>query len=333
MALPLLSVILPVRNEEAFIEQTLSTVLAQTWDKNALEILVVDGQSTDRTRELAAAVLANAGVARFAILENPGQTAPCALNIGLRAARGPLIARVDGHCALDPRYFELAWGHLEQTGADGVGGRLETVGKGASAEAIAAAMSSAFGVGGAAFRLAGAEDSVVVADTIAFPVYRRATLDRVGFFDESFRRNQDDEYNFRLRKLGGRLLLAGNMRVQYFSRSSFTKLTRQYFEYGVYKIKVASRHPRQMSLRHWVPASFVLALLTSAVSLAFSPWPLVAVAGSYGLANLGASVVVGFQRGFLAPTRWNRWIRLPLAFACLHLAYGAGCCFGLWKRV
>jgi succinoglycan biosynthesis protein ExoA len=326
---PLISVIVPVRNESGCIGGCLAAILAQSWGREAMEVLVVDGRSTDATRELARAALEGSGVARWEILDNAGQIAPCALNLGVRAARGEILARVDGHCEIDPDYLRNAVRHLREFPADGAGGRLETLGQGATAEAIAAAMSSAFGVGGSAFRLPASADSLRLADTIAFPVYTRAIVERVGAFDEELVRNQDDEYNFRLRKLGGRLVLAGDMRARYFSRSSFRRMARQYFEYGVWKVRVLQKHPRQMSVRHFVPAAFVLALAVGLALLPWTQWPLLGLAGAYAAANLAATIATGARNGFLGPSRWDRLLRLSPAFALLHLGYGAGFLGGL----
>ncbi len=154
-------------------------------------------------------------------------------------------------------------------------------------------MSSGFGVGGAAFRLPGAPGSVVEADTVAFPVYRREALEAERFFRRrSWSRNQDDEYNFRLRKAGWKILLAAGLQVKYYSRATFAKLASQYFEYGVYKVRVLQKHPRQMSPRHFVPLAFVLGLLAGGALAPISPIPLAALLGAW----LGAAGSPPFAR-------------------------------------
>ncbi|MEO1088980.1 MAG: glycosyltransferase, partial [Acidobacteriota bacterium] len=145
---------MPVRNEEAYIERSLGAVLDQSYGLEHLQVLVVDGQSDDRTRELAESMGRKSG-ADLRVLDNPGRTAPCAMNVGLREARGEVIVRVDGHCEIGEHYVAHAARRLLAGDADGVGGPLETVGETATARAIAAAMGSRFGVGGVAFRTAG----------------------------------------------------------------------------------------------------------------------------------------------------------------------------------
>jgi succinoglycan biosynthesis protein ExoA len=321
---PFVSVVMPVRNEAAYIERALAAVFAQDYPQDRLEVLVADGLSTDGTRELvAAAAKARAGLR---LLDSPGRTAPCGLNVGVRAARGSVIVRVDGHCEIERDYVSRCVAHLEAGDGDAVGGSVVTVGENRLADTIAAAMSSPFGVGGSAFRTL--RGRTLLVDTVPFPAYTRAILDRVGPFDEELVRNQDDEYNARLRKLGGRVLLAADVRSRYYSRGSWRGLWRQYFQYGCWKVRVLQKHPRQMKLRHFVPAAFVGAL---ALSAAFAPFGRPAalaglgLLGAYALAVLAASLLALRDHG----TRV--FPGLPLAFGILHVAYGAGFWAGLVK--
>lgn len=326
---PLVTVLMPVRDEGEHIERSLGSVLAQSYGLERMEILVVDGRSIDDTRERVRSLAAEHPEADVRILDNPGRTAPLALNIGLRAARGEVIVRVDGHCEIGPDYVENGVCHLFDSDdpVDGVGGPLETIGETPTARAIAAAMSSRFGVGGSAFRVAGidgrrVEDRLV--DTIAFPAYRRDVFGRVGLFDEELTRNQDDEFNYRLRKAGGKLRLTADMPARYYSRGTFAKLWRQYFQYGVFKVRVLQKHPRQTSVRHFVPGVFVLTLGVGVfVVPRLGPKLLLAVLVSYTAANLAATASNVRRAG-----PGGAW-RLPIAFAILHLGYGAGFLAGL----
>jgi hypothetical protein len=204
------------------------------------------------------------------------------------------------------------------------------VGQTPVAEAIAVAMSSTFGVGNSAFRTV--SERTMLVDTVAFPAYTRAVLDRVGPFDTELVRNQDDEYNYRLRKFGGRVLLAADVRARYYSRSSLRTLWRQYFQYGYWKVRVLQKHPRQMRARQFIPALFVSGLLAGVV---LSPWMagrmfLSFLAGAYVLANL---VAVGVTSRRVSTAQGVA--TLPAAFAILHMAYGSGCLVGLvrfWNR-
>jgi hypothetical protein len=175
----------------------------------------------------------------------------------------------------------------------------------------------------------------MLVDTAAFAAYTRAAIERTGRFDEELIRNQDDEYNYRLRKLGGRILLSSAVRSRYFSRGSIRTLWRQYFQYGYWKVRVAQKHPRQMKLRHIVPAAFVLSLLLSALLAPFHASALLvlcAVLTLYGVANLYATLCV-YCRG-----SWSHLLLLPLVFGTLHFSYGLGFLTGLvrfmhrWRR-
>ena len=319
---PLVSVIMPVRNEVAYIERSLGAVLAQDYPADRLEILVVDGLSGDGTRE---AVLAHAATRpNLRLLDNPAGIVPPGLNIGIRQARGEIIVRVDGHCEIAPDYVRLCVEHLlaghEGAPIEAVGGPIETVAESDEAAAIALAMSSWFGVGGSAFRTI--NDRALLVETVAFPAYLQRTLQRLGPFDEELVRNQDDEYNYRLLKSGGRILLTPNIRSRYYSRSSLRSLWRQYYQYGYWKVRVMQKHPRQMRARQFAPPALVGGLLGSAVlGLVWRPfWGLLgAVAALYLLVNALASLSLSRRH---AP-------RLMIIHPILHLSYGLGFLVGL----
>lgn len=326
--LPFVTVMMPVRNEAPFIKRTLTSVLTQDYPAELMEIIVADGMSHDATRNIIRSLQPEHS--NLKLLDNPGKIVATGLNLALQQARGEIIVRVDGHCEIPRDYVNSCVQHLLSRGVDGVGGPIETIGETRGARAIALAMSSNFGVGGAAFRTV--KDRTILVDTVAFPAYTRRAIEKGGPFDEELVRNQDDEYNYRLGKLGGRILLACDIRSQYFSRSSLCSLGRQYFQYGYWKVRVLQKHPRQMLARQFVPGLFVAALLIALFAAAFSlvgAWMLGLLASAYLTANLGAS--------FLAVRRgnWPLGPFLPLAFATLHFAYGCGFLFGLvrfWNR-
>ena len=320
--LPFVSVIMPVRNEAAYIERSLGAVLAQDYPAERMEILVVDGLSSDGTR---AAVLAHAAARPgLRLLDNPAGIVPPGLNIGIRQARGEIVVRVDGHCEIAPDYVRRCGEHLlagyEGAPIDAVGGPIETIGETDAARAIATAMSSWFGVGGSAFRTV--DDRAMLVETVAFPAYRRRTLQQLGPFDEELVRNQDDEYNYRLLKNGGRILLSPDVRSRYYSRGTLRSLWRQYYQYGYWKVRVMQKHPRQMRARQFVPPAFVAGLLGSAaLGLVRRPfWALLGLAlALYSAANAVASFSVGRGDG----------PRLLVIHPILHLSYGLGFLVGL----
>lgn len=320
--LPLVSVIMPVRNEASYIERSLGAILAQDYPADRLEILVIDGMSDDGTREFVREK--QAGHPCLRLIDNPQGIVPPALNIGIRQARGEIVVRVDGHCEIAADYVRRCVEHLLAGDADAVGGPIETVGESEEAQSIALAMSSWFGVGGSAFRTV--KDRAMLVETVAFPAYTRQTLERIGPFDEELVRNQDDEYNYRLLKNGGRILLSPDIHSRYYSRSSLRSLWRQYYQYGYWKVRVMQKHPRQMRWRQFVPPAFVVALFGSAfLGLVFRPFRLVLalVIVLYALADLAASLSLGRVHG-MGHTR-----RLMLIHPILHLSYGLGFLSGL----
>ena len=325
---PFVTVVMPVRDEERYIERSLGAVLAQDYPPERMEILVADGMSVDRTRELVADLGRGRGVR---VIDNPRRIVATGLNAAIREARGEVIVRVDGHCEVPAHYVrrsvELLAEH-EGDGVAGVGGPVETVGETPLARVIAHAMSSHFGVGGSAFRTGRARP--VHADTVPFPAYPRTVLEEAGPYDEELVRNQDDEYNYRLRGAGKKLLLVPELRSRYWSRATLGSLWRQYFQYGFYKVRVMRKHPWQMQLRQFVPPLFVAALV---VALLLAPWTLVGrgllagLVGLYVAGNLVATLVSvrGVEVRYLPV--------LPAAFAALHFGYGSGFLWGLTWRI
>jgi glycosyltransferase involved in cell wall biosynthesis len=322
---PLVSVIMPIRNEEAFIERSLGAVLAQ--DYPHYEVLIADGMSTDRTRAIIAGLAEKTHVP-VTIIDNPAGIVPTGWNKALAAAKGAIIVRVDGHTIIEPDYVRECVAALDRTGADNVGGRMNAVGTTAWGRAIAAATSSPFGVGSALFHYAETETEV---DTVYMGAWRRDVFERIGGFDEAMVRNQDDEFNYRLRASGGKILLTPRIRSTYYNRGDLKKLWKQYFEYGYYKVLVLRKHPRQMSLRQFIPPLFVaglvvglpLALLNGILAILY----LLAI-GVYAALNAVFSLRIGMKNGGIGFAS-----RLIATFAALHLAYGAGFWMGVLNQV
>ena len=326
---PFVSVIMPVRNEAAFIERSLGAVVDQDYPLERFDILVVDGMSDDGTREKVKRLRTVSPHPVIRLLDNPGRTAPHALNVGLASATGEVIVRVDGHCEIAGDYLTRSVEALQAHEAGCVGGPIETIGEDAISETIAVAMSSRFGVGASPFRVG--SDRARDVDSVAFPAWPRAVMEAAGPFDEELVRNQDDEYNYRLRKLGYRIHLVPEIRCLYYSRGSLKSLWRQYFQYGFWKVRVLQKHPRQMKLRQFVPPALVAYLLATAALAVWIPAGALALAAGAGLYLVAVAVATaGTAR------RARRFaVLLPVIFACLHLSYGAGFLAGLarfWNR-
>jgi len=311
-----LSVVVPVRNERAFIRPCLDSILADA-PEGGLEIIVVDGMSDDGTDEIVSTLAAVDP--RVRLIRNPSRFVPQAMNLGIAEARGEHIGRVDGHCLVEPGYFSGCLERLDSGDWDCVGGVLLNEGSSAAGRAIAAATSSPVGVGSARFRTGGAMSDVLV-DTLAFGVYRREVFERIGLFDEQFVRNQDDELNLRLTRSGGRILLVPSLRIRYHVRDSIRMLFRQYYQYGFWKWRVFRKHGRPGSIRQLAPTGFVIAL---SAALILSPVSRLARL-ALPLLLLPYALALGVEALRLRIRRGAPWGRTVAALATLHFAYGTG---------
>jgi glycosyltransferase involved in cell wall biosynthesis len=321
---PMVSIIVPCRNEEGYIAACLDSILTSQYPTERLEILVVDGMSSDGTRRVLGTYAA--AYRSIVLLDNPRGSTPAALNVGIRAASGDIIIRMDAHVSYPPDYIRRLVSALHESGADNVGGVLETVPADdtAIARAIALGISHRFGVGNSHFRI-GARDRREV-DTVPFGCFRRDVFQRVGLFDEELIRNQDDEFNFRLITRGGRVVLLPDVSCRYFARRSLGQLSRMYYQYGYFKPLVARKVGRVMTVRQLVPALLVVALLGSAalgllLPVATAGFFLIAVA--YALAVLGCAVSAANRHGLHCAAA------LAVVFPVLHFSYGVGFLLGV----
>lgn len=312
---------MPIRNEAKYIERSLGAVLRQDYPANRLEVLVVDGRSSDATREIVSRLAGR--YANVRLLDNPRQIQAAALNVGIRAARGEIIVRVDGHTFIEPDYVSACVRHLLAGDADNVGGMMRARGDTVVGQAVALATTSPFGIGGSKFHYT---DQVHTVDTVYLGAYWRKTLLEIGLFDEEFVINQDYELNVRLREAGGRILLSPAVKSVYIPRDSLRGLWRQYFRYGRWKTRTLRKHPGSLQWRQLAAPLFVAALLVNGLlGLLAKPfrWLFGAVVGSYLLANLVASTISARRGG------WKYLPLLPLVFAAVHVAWGIGFWVGL----
>lgn len=317
--------VVPVRNEEAFIAQCIESIAGNDYPKDRLEILVYDGISTDRTRSILAQL-----AERYPMIwvrDNPAKVVPAALNAGILEARGEVVLRMDAHAEYPRNYIGKCVEWLMRSGADVVGGAL-IARPGASnlvARAVAIAVSHPYGVANAWFRLKTRTPRWV--DTVPFGAYRRRVFDTFGLFDEELVRNQDDEFNFRLIRGGGKIFLAPEIVAYYYARESLSKVFWQYFQYGYWKVRVLQKHRVPSTWRQLVPPSFVLALTVGGLLAAANPlgrYLFTLVLGTYLIATLLFSAHISLGQGpEYLPI-------LPAAFAAIHFGYGLGFLKGIW---
>lgn len=319
--LPEISVLVPIRNEGLHIERCLQSILNQTLSPDLIEILVIDGQSTDQTREIVYTLQSQHP--QIKLLDNPQYTVPYAINIGIQAAHGNVIVIVGGHSEIAPNYLELCVSALEQTGAGCVGGRLNNIGETPMARAIALGMSSPFGIGNARFRYSQTPGYV---DTVAFGAYRREVIEKVGLFNEALTRNQDDEYNYRVRAAGYKIWLDPRIQANYYTRSTLFSLWKQYFQYGFWKVKVLYEHPQSLQVRHLVPGLFVLGLASGALLSLLTPWG-ISLLATILIPYLSLNLYFSLKQVW--PSQWQYLPRLLLVFPSLHLSYGLGFLLGI----
>ena len=315
-AQPFVTVILAVRNEERRLARALASVLAQDWPRERLEVLVVDGGSTDGTRALAERFAARDR--RVRVLDNPARFVAQGLNTGLRESRGDVIVRVDGHCRLPAGYVKAGVQALRMGGAECAGGPVRATGDTWVGRGIALAMSTPFGVGGASFRWSREACDV---DHLPFGVWPRRVFERIGGFDEALVRNPDDEFSDRLRRAGGHIRLVPGQVVTYWSRATLGGLWRQYFGYGFWKVQVIrKRGGWPSSPRHLAPGALLVSIPGGllAALLARTWWVALLAPALYGAFLTLATTVTCADR------RWRAALLLPVVLPVLHAAYGAG---------
>lgn len=319
--LPKVSIIVPCYNEQSTIRLLLEAVGEQTYPRAEMEVIVADGLSTDGTRHAIAAFQRDVPDLRVRVVENSKRSIPSALNRAIEASRGEIIVRMDGHSKPYPDYIANCITAHQAGRGDNVGGVWE-IHPGAEtwiAKSIAVAAAHPLGVGDALYRHAKQAAEV---DTVPFGSFRRALIERVGFFDESLLTNEDYEFNARVRKSGGKIWLDPSIRSVYFARSTLLELVRQYWRYGFWKWRMLRRYPDTLRWRQALPPFFILSLVSLFLLSVFIPF-----AGILLVAELFLYFSIMILAGLHAALRRQRAyliLGLPLAIFAMHLAWGSG---------
>lgn len=314
------TVIIPSYNEEKYIARCLDSILASDCPLELIEVLVCDGMSSDRTPDIIKEY--SVQNANIKYLVNEKKTAPYAVNLGIKQAMGDLILFLGAHSELSVNYIRKCAEVLdEKPDVYCVGGVLKNHSEDEKTQAIAAAMSSPFGVGSAHFRT-GLKSGY--ADTVAFGLYRREVFEKVGLLDEELTRNQDDEFNYRLIKNGLKIWLTNKTHVVYYVRSSLPKLFRQYYQYGYWKVYVNRKHKAITTSRQLVPMFFVLYLLLFPLPVILGGRFLIAY--QIGLDLYVLLIIIGALR---AKVGLGRKFTVLQAFPTIHFAYGWGYLLGI----
>ena len=326
----MISVIIPCRNERRYISVCLDSVVANTYPKDKLEVLVIEGMSEDGTRDILRTYTERYPFIRM--LDNPKRLIPNALNIGVAQAKGDIIVRLDAHARYDVQYLEKSVEHLQNSSADNVGGVRKTepqentiIGK-----AIAYSASNPFTAGNAFFRVGTRRPRWV--DTVFGGCFRKEVFTRVGVFNEALERAEDREFNQRLRDSGGKILLSPDIQCTYYARSSLLELIR-WTMVGSSWLFFASRvtHRKIFAFRNFVPMSFLLSLIGSFTVAWFVPlfwWVFKGIVSVYGLASVASAVPL------VRKERDLRYLLVgPLVFALIHITHAVGSLYGILKPV
>jgi len=319
------SVVIPVLNEAKIIETCLNSVIAQDYPKDQMEIMVIDGMSTDSTRDIIQKTIERDD--RFILLDNPKKNVPCALNIGIKRAKGDIIVRMDSHTVYPPNYVSLLVGKLIELDAANVGGVIITTPADNSSMRLSIAICSShpFGVGPSLFKI-GATD-IVETDTVPFGCFRKSIFEKVGYFDEDMLRNEDEELNGRITRAGGKIYLIPEMKMTYYPRDNYQKMARMYYQYGLWKPLVNKKVGNAVSYRQFVPPLFVVGLIGGLVLGCIFPvlfWIYVPVLILYFFITL----LVGIESA-VRHSKPALCLTIPFTFFCIHLSYGFGYLKGL----
>jgi succinoglycan biosynthesis protein ExoA len=324
--MPHVSVIVPCYNEEATIQQLLEAVAGQTYPSEDLEVIIADGLSSDRTREIISGYQEKNPDLRIRVVDNPMRNIPSGLNRALEAAQGVYIIRLDAHCIPYPDYIDHCLADLNQGLGDNVGGiwEIQPSGRGWVARSISAAAAHPIGAGDARYRSGGKAGEV---ETVPFGAYHKSIARKLGGYDERLLTNEDYEFNVRLREDGRRIWFDPRIRSIYFARNSFVSLARQYWRYGYWKARMLIMYPGTL---RWRQLSALL-VLSMAILVIFSLWlPLARMLFLFELAIYsGALLAAGLQTSLT-----NRYppmlIGVPLAIGTMHFTWGTAF---LWSLI
>ena len=326
----MLSVIVPIYNEEKYIAVCLDSILSQDYPHSDLEILLVDGMSTDNTRTILKKYLDRYNFIK--LLDNPKRIAPCAMNVGIKAAKGDIIMRLDAHAFYEEKYFSkiVEW-HKKMPDAWNIGGICDTkvIKQTPTSMAIAKVMSDKFGVGNSTFRT-GSDKEWLEADTVPFGCYKREVFDKIGMYNEKLVRVQDIELNKRVKHAGGKIIMVPSIKCTYIPRDNYKAFYNNRYLTGFWVIRTCfiTGTTKNLGLRHFIPACFVLSILLPLLGMIFCPL--------IGLISLFIVTLYGslmLARSITIKDKTTTVGHLFKAFCCIHFSYGLGSIVALFKSL
>ncbi len=323
----MLSVIVPIYNEEKYIEHCIQSILEQDYPKDALEVLFVDGMSNDNTRSI---ISSYSEMYPFIfLLDNPNRIVPYAMNIGIKAAKGDIIMRLDAHSFYQKDYFSVLTKRLSELGADNVGVvcKTDVLNKTPKTLAIREVLGNKFGVGNSTFRIG--VNEVKEVDTVPFGCWRRDVFEKYGLYDVRIVRNQDIELNKRIINGGGKIFIVPDTYCTYLARETYRGLSKNNYANGKWNILTVyyTNQLKSLSLRHFIPFLFLLSLIIPLLlSLIYLPFIILSI-----LSLLLYLLALGMISIKLSLSKKLNFFYLLASFITLHLSYGYGSLVGLIK--
>ncbi len=321
-----ITIICPIYNEEKYIAKCIDSIIYQDIDisMNSIELLLVDGMSNDRTREIIAAYQKK--YTWIKVIDNPEKIVPVAMNLGIKNAKGDIIIRIDAHANFPNNYISELILYLEKLNADNVGAVCETLpaNNTIKAQAIATALQSSFGMGNSYFRIGASQ--IMEVDTVPFGCFRKTLFEKIGLYDEELIRNQDDELNARIIKNGGKIYLIPNLIVKYFARDNISKIRTMFYQYGLFKPLVNKKLGNPATIRQFFPPIFVSGLIIGLILCTINPiflYIYISVLGIYFISSICFAIKDA--------KALREIFYLPFIFLNIHMAYGWGYILGIYK--
>lgn len=329
LSLPFVSAMIVARNESAYIEKSLKSLIEQNYPKDKYEILLIDGNSDDDTVKIVKSIISeykktdNQLNIRF--LNNPKMILASGWNLGIREAKGEYVVRIDAHSFVENDFISKCVEAMLRVGdAVCVGGSMisDTINK--KGKAISNVLSSPFGVGNSKFRYAKTAGYV---DTVAYGLYKKSIFEKVGYFDESLRRNQDIDLHSRIKAIGGKFYLEPSIVVTYYARNTVKSMIKQGYQNGKWNILVFKKNPKALSIRHVIPLFFVIGLIGCLLLGFLSRWFWYLM-----ISIICLHLILGIIFSIKKTKKLKQILEMPMLFLLLHLAYGIGSLSAIFSK-
>ena len=323
----LITAMIVVRNEEKYIKTSLESLLQQDFPEEKYEILIIDGESTDKTANIIANTLNEyKGKTSIRILKNEKKILAAGWNIGIKEAKGKYVVRIDAHAKANKDFLRKNIETMEQMPADVacVGGKLTSISLEEGGKTIGKVLSSPFGIGNSKFRYS---DKAQYTDTVAFGLYKKEVFEKVGYFDETLERNQDNNMHNRIRKAGYKFYFNPEIKSNYYVRNSLKKMLRQGFLNGKWNIIVFRQDKKSLSIRHIIPLMFVLSIIGLLI-LSFVN----AIFTYILLAEMSLYAILGLVFAIQKTKNPLEIVKMLIYFLLLHLSYGTGSLVSIFYR-